>query len=162
MLRFEFSETIPHAPDLDHIGLTDADVARLASCQPTTGYWRADMATGHVFWSPIIFAIYGMAPVKGPVNLKQANEAVHPDDLPYMLKLIEQAAADKTGFHYVLRLKDKKQGYKFVRSIARYRVTADGREELFGMFEEIAGHARLIGVVGTDNPSPQVVFNDPE
>ena len=147
MVRFEFLETALPLQDLDHIGLTDAEIVGLVSCRHPAGYWRSDLATGHVFWSKDIFDIYGMEYTKGPVRLPLANAAVHPDDLTYMLELIERAAADKSGFHYVLRLKNGMGGYKYVRSIGRYRVTGDGREELYGMFEEVIGQARLIGLL---------------
>jgi hypothetical protein len=148
VVRFEFSETMLRTPDLEHIGLSDAEIAGLVSCQHRVGYWRSDMETGHVFWSEDIFDIYGMAFTKGPVNLTLANDAVHPEDLPYMLELLERAALEKTGFHYVLRLRNGHNHFKYVRSVGRFRVTADGREELYGMFEEVVDQVRLVGVVG--------------
>ncbi|MCY0148089.1 PAS domain-containing protein [Hoeflea sp. G2-23] len=151
MVRFEFSETTSPKQDLDHIGLTDFEIAGLMSYQHQIGYWRSDMGTGHVFWSKAIFDIYGMAYTKGPVNLTLANDAVHPEDLPYMLELLERTAVEKTGFHYVLRLKNGHNGFKYVRSVGRFRLTEDGREELYGMFEEVVDQVRLVGVVG--NPT---------
>ncbi len=148
VVRFEFSETPSLEQDLEHIGLTDTEIAGLMSYQHQIGYWRSDMATGHVFWSKEIFDIYGMTYTKGPVNLTLANDAVHPEDLPYMLELLERTAVEKTGFHYVLRLINGRNGIKYVRSVGRFRITDDGREELYGMFEEVADQTRLIGVVG--------------
>lgn len=152
MIRFETTQLEIPAQDLGHIGLTDSEIVKLLSCHRPTGYWRSDLATGHVFWSERIFEIYGMKYVKGPVSLPEANGLVHPDDLPLMLELIEQAASEKTGFHYVLRLRNGGGGYKYVRSIGRYRITDDGQEELYGLFEELIDQVRLLGIVdGVDD-----------
>jgi len=148
VIRFEFSETENPVQDLDHIGLTDAEIVDLVSCRHTMGYWRSDLGSGHVFWSRGVFDIYGMEFTSGPVNLTAAYGHVHAEDLNLMLELIERAASEKTGFHYVLRLKTGEDGVKYVRSVGRYRMTSDGREELFGIVEEIIEQVRLIGVLG--------------
>lgn len=154
LVRFEFSETEDPVQDLDHIGLTDAEIVDLVSCRNTMGYWRSDLASGHVFWSQGVFDIYGMEFTKGPVNLTAAYGAVHHEDLHFMLELIERAASNKTGFHYVLRLKNSESGSKFVRSVGRFRTTKDGREELFGIMEEIIEQVRLVGVLGNSPTAP--------
>lgn len=147
MVRFEFTEVENTAQDMDHIRMTDTEIVGLMSCHHPVGYWRADLETGHVFWSKDIFSIYRMPYTNGPIDLTLANAAVHPDDLHYMLELFERAAVNKSGFHYVLRLKNDLNGFKYVRSVGRFRVTDDGREELYGMFEEVSEHARVVGVV---------------
>ncbi|MBV1725580.1 MAG: PAS domain-containing protein [Hoeflea sp.] len=147
VVRFEFSETDP-VQDLDHIGLTDAEIVELVSSRHAMGYWRSDLASGHVFWSKGVFDIYGMEFTRGPVNLTAAYGNVHAEDLNLMLELIERAASEKTGFHYVLRLKNGENGVKYVRSVGRCRATSDGREELIGIVEEIIDQVRLVGVLG--------------
>ncbi|MBC7282549.1 diguanylate cyclase [Hoeflea sp.] len=151
VVRFEFSETEDPVQDLDHIGLTDAEIVELVSSRHAMGYWRSDLASGHVFWSRGVFDIYGMDYTKGPVNLTVAYGSVHQEDLHFMLELIERAASEKTGFHYVLRLKNGESGFKYVRSVGRYRKTGDGREELFGIVEDIIDQVRLVGIFG--NPA---------
>ncbi|MDP3523390.1 MAG: diguanylate cyclase [Hoeflea sp.] len=122
----------------------------LTSRRRTVGYWRSDLASGHVYWSRAVFDIYGMDYTQGPVNLTAAYANVHREDLNLMLELIERAASEKIGFHYVLRLKNgRDDGFKFVRSVGLYRTTDDGREELFGNLEEILERVRLISVFNT-------------
>ena len=148
VIRFEFSETETPVQDRDHIGLTDAEIVDLVSRRNSMGYWRSDLESGHVFWSKGVFDIYGMEFTKGPVNLTAAYRNVHADDLNLMLELIERAASEKTGFHYVLRLKTGEDSVKYVRSVGRYRMTGDGREELFGIVEQVVEPVRLVGVLG--------------
>ncbi|AKH99332.1 PAS domain-containing protein [Hoeflea sp. IMCC20628] len=147
MVRFEFTDEETPAQDMEHIRVSDAEIVGLMSCQHTVGYWRADLETGHVFWSSDIFTIFGLPFTKGPVDLPLANATVHPDDLPYMLELFERLAVDKTGFHYVLRLKNDQGGHKFVRTVGRFRIADDGREELYGMVEEVFDHVRTVGIM---------------
>lgn len=147
LVRFEFSETENTVQELDHIGLSDAEIIELANYRNTLGYWRADLASGHMFWSKNVFRLYGMEYTKGPVNLTIANEMVHPEDLGFILELVERAASEKSGFHFVLRLKDGKNDFKYILSCGRYRVAGDGREELYGMTEEILDQARLINII---------------
>lgn len=146
MVRIEYAEAVIPKQDLDHIGLSDAEIVDLVNRRHAVGYWRADLASGHVFWSKKIFDIYGMDYTNGPVNLTAAYTVVHPEDLHFMLELIERAASERIDFHYVLRLKNGQNSFKYVRSVARYRKTGDGREELFGIMEELTDRVRLIEV----------------
>ncbi|PWV97537.1 PAS domain-containing protein [Hoeflea marina] len=145
VVRFEFSAPSRPPPDLDQLGITAIEAINLVTAHQRFGFWRSELDTGHVFWSRDIYEIYEMDYSAGPVNLFRANAAVHPDDLPYMLELFERAAADKTGYHYILRLKAA-EGYKYVRSVGRYRRTASGREEIFGLFEEFHEQVPMVGI----------------
>ncbi|OCW59179.1 hypothetical protein [Hoeflea olei] len=150
MFRFVVSEADAASADI-----ADACTPRagLASPAPATvGYWRADLETGHVFWSRCHFDLYDMLYTSGPVNLTEAYSRVHPDDLGLMLELIEHAASQKTGFHTVLRL-IRPRGAIHVRSTARYRLAVTGREELVGLCEEIPHQLRLVGMAAED-PAP--------
>lgn len=148
MVRFEFLETDLPALEPNHIGLTDAEIVELMSCQNRVGYWRSDLQAGQVFWSRNLFEIYGMDHTDGPISLTLANNAMHPEDLPYMFELLERAAKEKSGFHYILRLRNGHNGFKYVRSVGRFRLTPDGREELYGLCEEVFEQVRLVGVIG--------------
>lgn len=154
VVRFEFGEDVRAPQKLDHIRIQGDELFELLCAHQKYGFWRTELDAGHVFWSPDIFEIYGMEYTNGPINLVEANSAVHPDDLPYMLELFERASEEKTGFHYILRLKDGESNYKYVRSVGRYRVTEEGREELYGVFFLFHERVPLVGVVDTGNWHP--------
>jgi PAS fold. len=148
VVRFEFSE-YPRPPQkLDHIHIDGREIVEMLDSHQLFGFWRTELDTGHVFWSSDIFEIYGMEFTDGPINLARSNAAVHPDDLPYMLELFERAAEEKTGFHYILRLKDGPARYKYVRSVGKFRVTPEGREELYGILEQFHEQVPLVGIIG--------------
>ena len=154
VVRFEFGEDVRAPQKLDHIRIEGEELFELVCAHQKYGFWRTELDAGHVFWSSDIFEIYGMKCTNGPINLVEANSAVHPDDLPYMLELFERAAEEKTGFHYVLRLKDGNSGYKYVRAVGRYRLTGEGREELYGFFAEFHERVPLVGVIDNKDWHP--------
>lgn len=147
VVRFEFSGPSRPQPDLDQLGISALEAISLVTANQRFGFWRSELDTGHIFWSRDIYEIYGMEYSAGPVNLFLANAAVHPEDLPYMLELFERAAAEKTGYHYILRLKADAHSYKYVRSVGRYRRTASGREEIYGLFEEFHEQVPMVGII---------------
>ena len=152
MVRFEYSEGVRAAQKMDHVRVTGEDLMGLVDSHQLFGLWRTELDTGHVFWSSDIFEIYGMEFTDGPINLTLSNAAMHPDDLPYLLELFEHSAEQKTGFHYILRVKDGPSRYKHVRAVGRYRVTPADREELYGFFQQMHDHVPLVGLVA---PVPQ-------
>jgi len=154
VVRFEFGEDVRSPQNLDHIHIQGEELFELVCAHQKYGFWRTELDAGHVFWSSDIFEIYGMTYTSGPINLVEANSAVHPEDLPYMLELFERAAEEKTGFHYILRLQDGDLNYKYVRSVGRYRVTEEGREELYGIFVQFHERVPLVGVVDHKNLRP--------
>lgn len=149
VVRFEFDKDIRSPQDMEHIGVSGDEIFELVCAHQKFGFWRTELDNGHVFWSSDIFEIYGMEYTTGPINLIEANNAVHPDDLPFMLELLERAAEDKSGFHYILRLKDGDSHYNYVRSVGRFRVTDEGREELYGLFFQFQEPVPLVGVINT-------------
>tara|TARA_Y100000815_G_C13325824_1_gene494111 strand:+ start:1284 stop:1772 length:489 start_codon:yes stop_codon:yes gene_type:complete len=158
VVKFEFSKDTKRPRGTEHIRISGDDLLELLCAHQKFGFWRSELDTGHTFWSRDIFDIYGLPFTEGPVNLSAANAIVHPDDLRYMLLLTERSAREKTGFHYVLRLLGPHGHHRYVRSVGRYRVTGEGREELYGTFELFHDQSRLVGVVDSlDRPDPEDV-----
>lgn len=113
------------------------DILALISEDFEIGLWRTEYSTSHVYLSETAARIYGIEPTDKPANLVAVNKLIHPEDLPLCLDMFETAAREKSGFQYTLRISDGKGGYKFVRSVGRYRETANGAGELIGIFHEV-------------------------
>lgn len=107
-----------------------------------TGFWRLDCRTGHVFWSPQVFAIHEMA-VSDHVDLDKAL-SYYPDS---SARQIEEAVAEasESGTPYDLEL-------DFVSDCGtRKRVRALGQAEkkagevvaLIGVFQDISERHNL-------------------
>jgi PAS domain-containing protein len=133
-------------------GVTCRDVVEVLKAYRPIGNWRLDLKTGHLFWTPEVFEIYGMDYTHEPVNFVEMNNRFHPDDLSIRLELLERSAKFKTPFNYVLRIKSTdNDGYQFIRVAGRYRETDDG-------FGEFIGATTIVD----DNPLPSSRVGLPE
>ena len=68
-----------------------------------TGSIGLNMDTGEVFWSEETYRIYGYDPVIKP-SIDLAMERVHPDDLPRVRQMVQQAEQNRQGLDYEHRL----------------------------------------------------------
>jgi PAS domain-containing protein len=132
---------------MEDIGLGDACLLDALAQFDLYGVWRIDLETGMVYWSRDVFEIYGIPYHDGPVDIRKAIEAYHPDDRALVSSCIEEAAARKTGYRFVLRLQCADGGFKLVKSSGRYRVNQDGREEIFGTFSQFHERVRAVAVI---------------
>lgn len=135
----------PREPQsLEEIGLSDANLLDALSQFDLYGVWRLELETGLLYWSPDVFKIHEMSYAKGPVDVRRAIEAYHPDDRELVASCVDQAAKRKSGFRFVLRLLKPDGTYKLVKSNGRYRKRADGTEEVYGTFSEFQPRVRAI------------------
>ncbi|WP_165186131.1 PAS domain S-box protein [Caulobacter soli] len=61
------------------------------------GYWRVEMATGEITWSPHVATLYGLDPASEP-RLDQFIAAVHPDDLAAQQARLQLAREQGIGW----------------------------------------------------------------
>ncbi len=66
------------------------------------GNWWHDMVTGEIYWSDEFFRIIGIEPQ--PVTSKLGMKYLHPDDLPVMLKAMEESAAGRMENEHEFRI----------------------------------------------------------
>jgi PAS domain S-box-containing protein len=72
--------------------------AQLAETIASVGYWRLDLATSEITWSPEMYRIWGMEHQAAP-PLDGAMERVHPDDRGIADTNIKRAMAETEAFH---------------------------------------------------------------
>lgn len=94
-----------------------------------------------------VFEIYGIRYHDGPVDIREAVEAYRPEDRALVSRCIEEAAARKTDYRFVLRQQCADRGFKLVKSSSRYRVNQDGREEIFGTFSQFHERVRAVAMI---------------
>ncbi len=66
------------------------------------GNWWHDMVTGEIYWSDEFFRIIGIEPQ--PVTTELGMKYLHPDDLPVMLKAMEESAAGRMENEHEFRI----------------------------------------------------------
>ena len=147
-LILDFQDEARAPQDIGHLQISGEEMLHVLSLFDPYGMWRMELDTGLVYWSDDVYRIHGMERQDTPVDLKQAMEAYHPEDRPYVTQVLEEAVERKSGFRLVLRLKRPGGGYKLVKSTGKYRELADGTREIFGTFSEFQSASRAIATYG--------------
>lgn len=134
--------------EISDFRLSPQEMIDLLSMYDPYGVWRMDLESGSVHWSRDVFEIHGLEYSDGPVDLNAALAAYHPDDAKIVAQLLDETIEKKSGFRFVLRLKQSNGRYKMVKSTCRYRQNQDGSEELYGLFSEFQLPIRNIAAYG--------------
>jgi len=140
----------------NEIGVSAADFAAAYSIFNPLGLWRLELETGLVFWSKATFELHEMSHTTGPVNFQQAVQRYHEDDQDLLLRCVEEASAQKTGFQYTLRLDLPKAGVIFVNATALFREKPNTGAEFYGSFNLVATPAVSAEVLA-ENPACNAV-----
>jgi hypothetical protein len=148
IIRYDIHDAPPAAQELAHIHITESEIVELATAFQKIGFWRAEVGSGHFYWSRGIFDIYGMEYSADPIDVSAANAQMHPEDIEPLYSMLEVACAEKTAFHSILRLKRPTGDYGFVRCVGKYR-ERDGRGELIGMFYAFFEPLRTVALART-------------
>lgn len=134
-LHFDIENKQKPPQELEKIGLADVRLLDALSGFDPYGAWRLDIAAGLAYWSEDVFHIHGMPVETGkPVDLNAGINAYHPEDRQHVIACLEEAIKNRSGFRFVLRLKTTNGEIRLVKSTGRYRINAEGREELYGTF----------------------------
>ncbi|NKB51149.1 MAG: PAS domain-containing protein [Rhizobiaceae bacterium] len=149
-LQFDTNPRAYNPLDPESMELSPTEVLDAISRFDAVGLWRANLTTGLVYWSDIVYEIYGMEPQKGAVNVSAAIEAFHPDDREVVSRCMEEAANHKTGYRFVLRLNQPDGNYAWVKSVGLYRKLDDGTEEIFGYIQKFSAVARSVTILTQD------------
>lgn len=145
-LHLEIKDAPRATQSLEEIGLEDAKLLDALAQFDLYGAWRVDLESGMVYWTRDVFEIHGLPYRPGPVDLKEAISRYHPEDRELVANCIEEAVARKSGFRFVLRLMTPEGHNKLVKSNGRYRVNAQGREEIYGTFSQFQERVRMVAV----------------
>ncbi len=127
---------------LDISGLKHAQAAwrlsserlRQAQALARLGNWEADLGSGHLYWSEVIFGIFGRDPATFKPSVEAFSEAVHPDDIA-LVRASERRAAT-TGVHDVV--------HRIIRPDGEVRYVHERAKSIRGSDGQIL---RLIGTV---------------
>jgi hypothetical protein len=121
----------------DTLGLDPQEWMNVLNGYTKVGYWVVDIASGMVRWSPRTYEIHGLPYQDGHVPMTEAIKKYHPEDMPILMSLIEQAIESQCGFSFHLRLIDADGKVKDVASIAAFKTDDEGQQKLYGIFHEV-------------------------
>lgn len=113
-----------------------------ASENALIGFWQANLETGELWWSPVIYQIFGFD--EGAVNPSATlfKSTVHPDDW----RLIEQSekTARETGIHDVVHRIIRPDGsIRWVHELARMLPSDTKQHVLIGSVQDVTERMQL-------------------
>jgi PAS domain-containing protein len=125
--------------------LADADLHRMALAAAGAGAWLWDAGTNRQSWSPEIYAIYGLAPEEGPLDLESwLGRCVHVEDRARFSHALRRVAADGGGeFEVEYRCTHPALGLRWVRSNGKVICDERGRAaRAYGLSRDVTEHQR--------------------
>ncbi|RUO18349.1 sensor domain-containing diguanylate cyclase [Aliidiomarina haloalkalitolerans] len=87
------------------------------------GYWRANVETGELYWSDMIYQIFGITKGEFNCTIDAFRSFVHPDDLPEVIRC-EEAAPQTGAFDVEHRIVLPSGEIRWVHELADYTVLA--------------------------------------
>jgi len=109
----------------------------MAESMAHVGYWRLDVETGEIFWSPEVYRIYGQPSYYKP-TLEKALATYHPDDRETVTEVVNKAMAEGAPFTLEARLLRPDGEARHVISQAQVKKSPEGKViEVFGTFQDV-------------------------
>ena len=106
------------------------------------GHWRADMKTGDLYWSDIIYEIFGFDKETTTPSVALFSSCVHPDDIDAVR--VSERVASETGIHDVEHRIIRPDGsIRWVHELADYSRTEGNGEYLTGTVRDITERKEL-------------------
>ncbi len=99
------------------------------------GNWETDILTNHLTWSDEIYRIFGLKPQEFDATVDAFFARVHPDDLDYVLKAVDEAVAGRGTYNV---------DHRIVRSNGEIRFV---HQEAEVTFDEAGKPLRMLGIV---------------
>lgn len=96
--------------------------------------WR--VATAEIAWSDQIYHMFALDPAI-PVTLEQIASRVHPEDMPLLFDMVEQAQREVSGFEYEHRVLMPDDSVKHLHLIAHRTRDEQGRLEYIGAVQDV-------------------------
>ena len=141
----DVTETKQYYLQLERVNL-ELEVARerlnIASENALIGFWQANLRTGELWWSPVIYQIFGFNAAITEPSIELFNSAVHPDDL----RLIAQSEknARETGIHDVVHRIIRPDGnIRWVHELAKMQQADDGATTFIGSVQDVTERMQL-------------------
>ncbi len=115
----------------------------LSSRQARIGYWRASLTTGELWWSPMIYDIFGFDPVFTLPSVALFKSTIHPDDLAAVEA--SEARALQSGEHNVIHRIIRSDGeIRWVHELAQMLPADENPEQIMlGSVQDVTEFMRL-------------------
>ncbi|AZG73211.1 PAS domain-containing protein [Shewanella livingstonensis] len=114
----------------------------LGSEQAQIGYWQASLKQGTLWWSPIIYQIFGFDSQDIVPSVTLFKSAVHPDDIDKVEKSEQQARV--TGIHNVVHRIIRPNGeVRWVHELGQVAEDKDSDQVMIGSVQDVTERMQL-------------------
>jgi hypothetical protein len=124
------------ADDRAKTGITDGEVAELASTYRLFGLIRHDLNDGLLYLSEDACTLYGIPATTKPVNVATIRGRIHPEDADTVFCGMEDAIRTGSGGFQIFRAKGANDLYRTVRLVMRKRENGTPEGDLIGILYE--------------------------
>ncbi|MEO3864046.1 ATP-binding protein [Rheinheimera fenheensis] len=109
----------------------------MASRNARIGFWEANISTGSLWWSPMVYDIFGLDPQRYVPNVALFYRCVHPDDLDLVRR--SEDNAKHSGEHNVVHRIVLPDGrLRWVHEVAKWTTpTANQPARLIGSVQDV-------------------------
>jgi PAS domain S-box-containing protein len=114
--------------------------ARLEEAQRVAhiGHYEFNPVENHVTWSAELCRIWGLPPMKGPIEMTLVFEMIHPEDREYAARTIEETIRSGTHLKAEHRIVRPNGEVRFLQVLGTVKRDASGHAyELFGTCQDI-------------------------
>jgi PAS domain S-box-containing protein len=102
------------------------------------GHYEFDPVENRVVWSAELCRIWGLPPVKGPIDMATVFEMIHPEDREYAARAIEEIIRSGTHLKAEHRIVRPGGEVHYVQVLGTVKRDASGRAyELFGTCQDV-------------------------
>lgn len=131
---------LEHANDQLHLAQQRLD---LSSQQAQIGYWQASLKTGALYWSPMIYDMFGFDEATTEPSVALFQSTLHPDDAH--LVTASEERAKHTGLHDVVHRILRPDGHtRWVHELAQMLPEADNPDlMMIGSVQDVTEQMRL-------------------
>ena len=123
------------------------------------GNWEADLFTGELYWSQVIFDIFGFDSNSFRPSVEAFYKAVHPDDRDIVLE--SEKRSEKTGLHDVVHRIIRPNGkVRIVHELARRYTDEKGKLIMLrGTVQDITEHKRVENALRESEEKFRTIFD---
>jgi PAS domain S-box-containing protein len=107
-----------------------------------TGSWAFN-AAGFDYWSPELFAIYGLDPGGKPPTTAEYMALVHPGDRGFVAQEIQRMLSDRRGFDFTKRIVRPDGDVRYVRCVGAPLIESGRPQTIVGTTIDVTEHELL-------------------
>jgi hypothetical protein len=122
--------------EAEALAISDREIVDLITAYRLYGYFRADLNTGHLYFSEHACRVHGLPVTDKPLNIAECLKMTHPDDVKLVTGVGQELGRGKDAAHFIYRFQDGKGGYKYIRRVCKFRENGTPAGEIVGVVYE--------------------------